>query len=75
MVVTAFKKTPLCVLAKWIGEDGEINCDNGICSGIVKYFFTQRLLVGNDHVEINIAHIKWLQEHTCRNSLLKPVEI
>ena len=24
---------------------------------------------------INMAHIKWLQEHNCRNSLLKPVEI
>ena len=47
------KKTPLCVLAKWIGEDGEINCDKEICAGIVKYFFTQRLLVGNDYVEVN----------------------
>ena len=69
------KKTPLCILAKWIGGDGEINCDNEICAGIVKYFFSQRLLVGNDYVEVNMAYIKWLQEHSCKNSLLKPVEI
>jgi len=50
------KKTPLCVLAKWIGGDGEINCDNEICAGIVKYFFNQRLLVGNDYVGQHGTH-------------------
>jgi len=36
------KKQPVCILAKWIGEDGQIIDDSNplqLCAGTVEYFF------------------------------------
>ena len=38
-------------------------------------FFSQRLPVGDDFVEIKMAQVRWFQEHIYQNSLLKPVEV
>ena len=74
------KKALVCITANWIGEDGQITGDaSKFSAGRVEYFFSQRLLVGNDHesyVEvISMAHVKWFQEHDARYSFLDPVEI
>ena len=47
-------------------------------AGCVEYFYSQRLQVGNDvdnHVEMKMAFVRWFQEHSCRHSFMKPVEI
>ena len=65
------KKQPVCILAKWIGEDGQIIDDSNPlkpCAGRVEYYFSQRVLVGEEHVEVNMAYVKWFQEHTARNT-------
>lgn len=43
--------------------------------GRIEYFFSQRILVGNDYADINMAHIKWFQEHDAREKYLNPVQI
>ena len=71
------KKKSVCILANWIGEDGQIINDNDSlepCAGRVEYFFSQRLLVG-EFVEVNMAQVKWFQEHAARNTFSKPIEI
>ena len=73
------KRALVCITANWIGEDGQITGDaSKFSAGRVEYFFSQRLLVGNDHesyVEVSMAHVKWFQEHNARYSFLDPVEI
>ena len=70
------KKALTCIQAYWIGEDGAISNDSSeLCAGRVEYFFSQRLLVGNDYIDINMAHVKWFQEHNARKEYLNPVEI
>ena len=68
----------VCIIANWIGEEGQITSDaSKLCAGRIEYFFSQRLLVGNDHesyVEVSMAHVKWFQEHDARYSFLDPVE-
>ena len=64
------------ILAKWVGEDGVVNTNSSeACAGILEYFFSQRVLVGSDHLEVNMAYVKWFQEHPSRNRYFKPVEI
>lgn len=73
------KKALLCIIANWIGEDGQITGDvSNFCAGRIEYFFSQRLLVNNDqekYVEVSMAHVKWFQEHDAKHSFLDPVEI
>lgn len=72
------KKQPVCILAKWIGEDGQIIDDNNLlklCAGRVEYFFSQRVLVSEKYVEVTMAYVKWFQEHAARNTFSKPIEI
>ena len=73
------KKALVCITANWIGEDGQITGDaSKFCAGSIEYFFSQILLVGNDHesyVEVSMAHVKWFQERDARYSFLDPVEI
>jgi len=73
------KKSQTCVLAHWVGRDGQINDDpagNLPSAGRVEYFFSQRLLLLNgQYFEAKMACIKWFQEHNLRQMLLKPAEI
>ena len=72
----ASNKASPCILAKWVGKDGQININSSAAfAGKVEYFFSQRVLVGNDHVEVNMAYVKWFQEHSSQNRYCKPVEI
>ena len=72
-------KISCCILANWVGENGQITDDSTVVSaGRVEYFYSQRLQVGNDvdnHVEMKMAFVRWFQEHSCRHSFMKPVEI
>ena len=72
-------KITTCILANWVGEDGCITVDSSITSaGRIEYFFSQKLQVGDDlnnYVETKMACVRWFQEHSTRNSFMKPVEI
>ena len=42
--------------------------------GRIEYFSCQRLLVGNDYIDINMARVKWFEEHSAKQKYSSPVE-
>ena len=69
------KKTSAYIQACWVGEDGKISNSSELCVGRIEYFFCQKLLVGNDYIDINMANVKWCQEHSAKQKYSNPVEI
>ena len=62
--------------AYWIGRDGNISDDcTSLNAGLIEFFFSQRLEIRNQHEEVIMAKVQWLQDSPEKNALKELIQL